>query len=170
MIRVGGMKVVMTGYHKFHGKNCVASADLMEDILRSYLHFDGMMVSDYGSVGQIENAKDDVERAALSINAGNDVDFQEGACYQYLPEAMRRGLVSEATLAKAVKRVLAMKLRLGLLGKDAVFCAKGQLDFDRPEERQLAYQLATQSMVLLQNNGILPLNGPARFSLQVPTL
>lgn len=168
MIRVGGMKVVMTGYHKFHGKNCVESSDLMDDILRSYLHFDGMMVSDYGSVAQIEDAKDDVERTALAINAGNDADFQEGACYKYLPEAMKRGLVTEATLAKAVKRVLAMKLRLGLLDKDPVLYAKGKLDFDRPEERQLAYQLATQSMVLLQNNGILPLSGPHKIFLTGP--
>lgn len=168
MIRVAGEKVVMTGYHKFHGKNCVESQELMEDILRSYLHFDGMMVSDYGSVGQIEDAHDDVERAALAINGGNDVDFQEGACYKYLPEAQKRGLVADSTIEKAVKRVLTMKVRLGLLDKDARLYATGHLDFDRPEERQLSYDLATQSVVLLQNNGVLPLKGQCNILLTGP--
>jgi len=168
MIRITGSKVVMTGYHQFKGVKCVASGELQNNILRHYLHFDGMMVSDYGSVAQIEGAKDNVERAALAINAGNDVDFQEGECYKLLPEAMKRGLVKEETIAKAVKRVLTLKYSLGLMDKGAKLWADGHLDFDRPEERKLAYDLATQSVVLLQNGGILPMKGQRKIFLTGP--
>ena len=168
MIRVGGSKVVMTGYHQFKGTNCVASSELQNGILRRYLHFDGIMVSDYGSVAQIEGATDNVERAALAINAGNDVDFQEGECYKLLPEAMKRGLVKLETVEMAVKRILTLKYSLGLMDKGARLWADGHLDFDRPEERKLTYDLATQSVVLLQNDGILPIKGQRKILLTGP--
>ena len=66
MIRIAGSKVVMTGYHAFHGIKAVANAELQQGILRDYLGFDGVMVSDYGSVGQIDSEADALHKAAAA--------------------------------------------------------------------------------------------------------
>ena len=164
MIRVAGSKVVMPGYHFFHGKHCAGSEEALEDILRQYVGFDGMVVSDYTAIDQISECEDDLHRAAAAINAGTDVDFPRGAMYTHLPEAMEKGLVTEETFARAVKRVLTYKARVGMFDENPYFYSKEHIVFDTPEERQTAYEMATQSIVLLQNNGILPLgkkNGAA---------
>ena len=168
MIRVAGSKVVMTGYHAFHGIKAVANPELANGILRSYLGFDGMMVSDYGSVNQIESEPDALHRAAAAINAGNDVEFQAGYNYQYLQECIDSGLVAQETFEKAVKRVLTMKYRLGLMDEGAKLYAEGHIEFDSPEERATAYQIATQSVVLLKNDGTLPLTGEKKIALVGP--
>ena len=168
MIRIAGSKVVMTGYHSFHGKNAVTSEELMHDILRDYLGFDGMMVSDYGSISQIYSEPDPVHRVAASINAGNHVDFPIGENYRYIQQAMDEGLVSQETFENAVKRVLTLKARVGLLDENPNLYAEGHIEFDSPEERQTAYKLATESVVLLKNDGILPLKGAKKIALTGP--
>ena len=157
IIRLAGSHVIMPGYHAVHGTNCVANAEIMQDILRGYLGFDGMVVSDYSSIDQIPELTDPVQKAAAAINAGNDVDFPTGNCYQNLQQAIDQGLVSPDTLERAVKNVLRHKFRAGLFDKDAYLYSKEQITLDTPEERQTAYDIATQSVVLLENNGILPL-------------
>lgn len=161
MIRLAGSKVVMTGYHAVHGTNCVANEEIQEGILRNYLGFDGMMVSDYGSIDQIPGLKSNLERGVAAMNAGNDVDFPKGESYIFLQEALDKGLVSEERFEQAVKNVLTYKARVGLLDKDPVMYSKENITFDSKEERQTAYTLAAQSIVLLENNGILPLD-PAK--------
>ena len=161
MIRVAGSKVVMPGYHWFHGKHCAGSEEALEEILRQYVGFDGLVVSDYTAIDQISECEDDVHRAAAAINAGTDVDFPRGAMYTHLPEAMEKGLVTEETFARAVKRVLTYKARVGMFDENPYFYSKEHIVFDTPEERETAYKMATQSIVLLQNNGILPLVNPS---------
>lgn len=168
MIRIAGSKVVMTGYHSFHGIKAVANAELQQGILRDYLGFDGVMVSDYGSVGQIDSETDALHKAAAALNAGNDVEFQSGVNYPHLQETIDKGLVSQETFEKAVKRVLTLKARLGLLDEQPVLYQKGNITFDTPEERETAYRLASQSVVLLKNDGILPLSAPKRIALTGP--
>ena len=168
MIRIAGSKVVMTGYHSFHGIKAVANAELQQGILRDYLGFDGVMVSDYGSVGQIDSETDALHKAAAALNAGNDVEFQSGVNYPHLQETIDKGLVSQETFEKAVKRVLTLKARLGLLDEQPVLYQKGNITFDTPEERETAYRLASQSVVLLKNDGILPLSVPKRIALTGP--
>lgn len=156
MIRLAGSNVVMPGYHSVHGTKCVANSEILIDILRGYLGFDGMVVSDYTAVGQVPG-KDPVEKAAAAINGGNDVDFPTGDNYKYLYQAIERGLVSEQTFERAVKDVLRHKFRAGLFDTGAYLYAEGHIELDTPEERQTAYQIAAQSVVLLENNGVLPL-------------
>ena len=158
IMRLGKSQVLMTGYHNFRGTNCVANKELQQDILRNYLHYSGITVSDYGSIDQLPG-NDPVLKAAAALNAGNDVDFPDGDNYRHLPEALGQGLVSQETLAAAVKRVLRLKCKLGLLDKDDKLYEQGHIVFDTPAERALSYQLATQSVVLLKNNGVLPLKG-----------
>lgn len=169
MIRIAGSKVVMTGYHAFHGTKAVANAELQQEILRDYLHFDGVMVSDYGSIDQIENLPTDLERAAASINAGNDVEFPRGLNYSQIQTLIDKGMITQERFEESVKRVLRLKARLGMLDKDAKLYATEHIEFDRPEERQTAYQLATQSVVLLQNqNNTLPLKDNKKIFLTGP--
>ena len=161
MIRQAGSKCVMPGYHAVHGTKCVANSEILQDILRGYLGFDGMVVSDYTAIGQLtmENGELDAEvlKAAAAINGGNDVDFPYGANYRHLQAAMDAGLVAPETLERAVKDVLRHKFRAGLMDKDAYLYSTEQIVLDTPEERQTAYEIATQSVVLLENNGVLPI-------------
>lgn len=181
IIRTAGSQVVMTGYHAVDGVKCVANADLQQQLLREYLHFDGLLVSDYGSIEQIpsDNLPADTSglpiellQAVAAFRAGNDVDFPEGKRYSYLPQAIEAGLVSEQTFEQAVKRVLRLKAQLGLLDSHPILYADGPVQLDTEEERQTAYTLATQSVVLLENKGVLPIKNtnaaPARIALVGP--
>ena len=157
MIRLTGSVAVMPGYHDVHGTRCVANSEILQDILRGYVGFDGMVVSDYTAIDQIPGLETTVEKAAAAINNGNDVDFPHGANYKYLQEAIDKGLVKPEVLERAVKDVLRIKFRLGLFDKDAYLYSKEDIKLDTPDERQTAYDIAAQSIVLLENNGILPL-------------
>ena len=157
MIRLAGSKVVMPGYHAVHGTKCVANSEILQDILRDYVGFDGMVVSDYTAIDQLPDLDDVVKKAAAAINGGNDVDFPHGANYQHLQKAIDQGLVKPEVLERAVKNVLRQKFRAGLFDKDAYLYSKEDIKLDTPEERQTAYDIATQSIVLLENNGVLPL-------------
>ena len=168
IIRLAGSHVIMPGYHAIHGVNCVANAEILQDILHGYLDFDGMVVSDYGSIDQIPELTDPVQKAAAAINAGNDVDFPTGNCYQHLQQAINQGLVSPETLERAVKNVLRHKMRAGLFDKNPYLYSNEQITLDTPEERQTAYDIATQSVVLLENNGILPLKDAKNILLTGP--
>ena len=168
MIRLTGSKVVMPGYHAVHGTNCVENSYILKDILRDYVGFDGMVVSDYTAIDQIPGLDTPVQKAAAAINAGNDVDFPTGSNYQYLQEAIDQGLVAPETFERAVKNVLRHKFRAGLFDKDPYLYSTETIVLDTPEERQTSYDIASQSIVLLENNGILPLKGPAKVFVTGP--
>ena len=168
MIRLEGSKVVMPGYHEVHGVKCAASEYILKDILRDYVGFDGMVVSDYTAISQIPGLDGPVQKAAAAINAGTDVDFPTGSDYQYLQTAIDEGLVSPETFENAVKNVLRHKFRAGLFDKDPYLYSTEHIVLDSPEERQTAYEIAAQSVVLLENNGILPLKKSGKILLTGP--
>ena len=168
MIRLAGSKVVMPGYHAVHGTKCVANSEILQDILRDYVGFDGMVVSDYTAIDQLPDLDDVVKKAAAAINGGNDVDFPHGANYQHLQKAIDQGLVKPEVLERAVKNVLRQKFRAGLFDKDAYLYSKEDIKLDTPEERQTAYDIATQSIVLLENNGVLPLKNAKNILVTGP--
>ena len=170
MIRVAGSRALMPGYHAMKGNKltCVADSTILNDILRGYLGFDGMVVSDYTAIDQLpvpdgfpggEKGWNTLQKAVAAINAGNDVDFPFGANYQYLQEALDSGLVAPQTFERAVKNVLLYKFRAGLFDKKPYLYSTEKIVLDTPEERKTAYDIATQSVVLLQNDSnLLPLN------------
>ncbi len=162
MIRTAGSLAVMPGYHAVAGTNCAASDYILRDILRDYLGFDGMVVSDYTAIDQLPGS-DKAEKAAMAINGGTDVDFPNGSCYAHLQEALDRGLVAPETLEKAVKNVLRYKIRAGLFDKNPYFYSTDTIRLDTPDERRTARDIASQSVVLLENNGILPLRDKKIF-------
>ena len=163
MIRLAGSRVIMPGYHAMADSNgdtvnCVANGKILNDILRGYLGFDGMVVSDYTAIDQLPGVTETVDKAAAAINGGCDVDFPRGANYESLPQALEQGKVKLEVLERAVKDVLRHKFRAGLFDKDAYLFSKDRIELDSPEERQTSYDIATQSVVLLENNGVLPLH------------
>ena len=168
MIRLEGSVAVMPGYHEVHGTKCVANSEILQDILRGYVGFDGMVVSDYTAIDQIPDIETTIEKAAAAINGGNDVDFPFGANYQYLQEAIDNGQVKPEVLERAVKNVLRIKFRAGLFDKDAYLYSMEDIRLDTPEERQTAYDIASQSVVLLENNGVLPLKDVKNVLLTGP--
>lgn len=168
MIRLAGSKAVMPGYHAVHGTNCVANSEILQDILRDYVGFDGMVVSDYTAIDQLPDLDTPAEKAAAAINAGNDVDFPHGDNYKFLQEALDKGLVKPEAFERAVKDVLRYKFRAGLLDKNPYLYSQEEIVLDTPEERQTAYDIATQSIVLLENKGILPLKGAKNILVTGP--
>lgn len=168
MIRICGNKVVMPGYHQVHGTYSTINRELMQEILRDYLHFDGICVTDYGAMSKPGIGESPLQRAALAINAGIDVEFQNRENYSLLPEAIKKGLVSDSVFEQAVKRVLRIKAAVGLIGQDPKVFSNKDLVFDTEVERKTAYKIASQSIVLLKNNGILPLNDSKKIALVGP--
>ena len=161
IVRLADSHSLMPGYHAMarDGIKCVANEGILQGVLRDYLKFDGIVVSDYGAVEQIDDNMTDIQRAAAAINAGNDVDFPQGNSYKYLPQAMEQGLVSKEVFDRAVKRVLKFKALLGLFDENVPLYSTEHIELDSDAERNTAYQLASQSVVLLKNDGVLPLKG-----------
>ena len=161
VIKVAGVKSVMPSYAVYQGVADVANPELLTDILRGKLGFDGLIVSDYHSIDQVyakyHQASSLEEAGAMALNAGNDLELPVPNAYNFLPEALDDSLITMDVIDAAVKRSLIMKVKLGLLDPNPVFGVDGDLDFDPPANRKLAYEAACQSIVLLKNNGILPL-------------
>jgi len=157
---LAGVKSVMPSYAAYNGVADVANPELLTEILRNKLGFDGLTVSDYHSIdhvhGKYGQASSYKEAGVIALKAGNDLEFPVPKTYEFLPEALEEGLITMDVIDAAVKRSLIMKVKLGLLD-NPVFGIDGDLDFDPPANRRLAYDAACQSIVLLKNNGILPL-------------
>ncbi len=163
LLRVAGCKNVMTAYHKINDEYCVFNKYIIEDILRDYLEYDGLVISDYGAIGQIgqkpkKSEQDLAERAAKALNAGCELELSKGDAFPFIPQALEQGLLSEERFAHAVKMNLALKVRLGMMDRSRPLYKDGNIDMDKPKYRQLAYDAAGQSVVLLKNNGVLPLS------------
>ena len=170
-IKMGNSKAVMTGYHSYKGETAITNSYFIQNLLRDYLRFDGIVVSDYFAIAAKKLAKDSTHffsRAVKAMDVGADLELCDGECYPLLPQLLKEGKVSEKRFEQAVKLNLAMKVRLGLLDQKPELYEKGHLDLDKPEYRKTAYELATQSVVLLENNGILPLKPASRIALVGP--
>lgn len=160
-IKLAGAKSVMPSYGTYRSLPMSANPVLLDRILRRELGFDGLVVSDYSAIRMIhrgyKQAPDEMVAGAMALNAGVDIEFSEPAAYPLLPQAIAKGLVTPGQVDEAVKRNLIMKAKLGLLDAQPAIGKDGNLDFDPPANRRLAYDAASQSIVLLKNNGILPL-------------
>jgi beta-glucosidase len=160
-IKIGGAKSVMPSYGTYKSLPISISPTMLDRMLRREIGFDGLVVSDYGAITMVnkkyKQAPDEMTAGALAINAGVDIELSSPITYPLLKEAIDKGLVTEQIINTSVKRSLIMKAKLGLLDKNPQIGTDGVLDFDSPENRKLAYDAAAQSIVLLKNNGILPL-------------
>ena len=169
-IKLGGAASVMPAYHANDGEPCHASHHLLTQVLRDDWGFAGTIVADYDGVGKLRRnhhvAADDAEAAAIALNAGVDVELPFGDCDLHLRTALDRGLITVETLDAAVLRVLAQKFNIGLF--ENPYADEGKVVLQAPETVALAREAAQQSIVILDNNGILPLEGSPKIALIGP--
>jgi len=173
-VRDGGARSVMNSYVAVDGVPLAANAAYLTEVLREEWGFDGTVVADYFAVAFLEVmhqvAADRGEAAALALEAGVDIELPTGDAYlEPLAERVRAGIVDEVLVDRAVLRALAQKEELGLLEPDA-FAGEPptDVDLDPPRQRALARRLAEESVVLLANDGVLPLARPARVAVVGP--
>ena len=159
----GGVDSVMNSYTEIDGVPSAADVDLLTGVLRDRWGFTGTVVADYFAVAFLQTlhgvAGDLGEAAAQALTAGIDVELPTGTAYlEPLAALVRSGAVDEALVDRALLRVLGQKERLGLL--DATFDpdAVGEIDLDPQPHRELAARIAEESVVLLTNDGVLPLS------------
>ncbi|POH71531.1 glycosyl hydrolase [Cryobacterium zongtaii] len=159
----GGVRSVMNSYAEIDGAPVGATPEYLTEILRDRWGFDGVVVSDYFSVAFLQLmhavAADRGEAAELALTAGIDVELPTGDAFLApLAERVRAGLTDEALIDRAVLRVLSQKEDLGLLDETFTM-APTEIDLDSPEHRRVARVLAEESLILLTNDGVLPLLG-----------
>lgn len=169
----GGIRSVMHSYAEIDGVPVAADRDLLTGVLRERWGFDGTVVADYFGVAFLhvlhQVAADLGEAAVQALSAGVDVELPTGDAYLApLAAAVRAGAIDEALVDRAVLRVLGQKAELGLL--EATFDDEppSDVDLDSPELRALASRLAAESVVLLSNDGTLPLAEPSRIAVIGP--
>ncbi|MBB5190931.1 beta-glucosidase [Silvimonas terrae] len=160
---------VMPAYHDIDNEPCHASRHLLTEVLRDQWGFDGLVVADYVGVSLLYQhhgvAADPAEAAALSFNAGLDVELPGDDCATRLSQARQRGLITEARIDEIVSRVLTEKFRLGLF--ENPYVDENAIRLRTPRALSLAREVARQSVVILENNGTLPLNPAAQPKLAV---
>jgi beta-glucosidase-like glycosyl hydrolase len=158
-VKGAGAKSVMNAYQEIDGVPCAASRWLLTETLRERWGFDGIVVADYFAVRMLHQlhhvTETPAESAAVALGAGLDVELPMGECYPQLADALDRGLVDAATLDESVRRVLRLKFALGVFERP--FADLDAIELDRPAERALAREVAERSIVLLANDGVLPL-------------
>nr|WP_143762314.1 glycoside hydrolase family 3 N-terminal domain-containing protein [Isoptericola variabilis] len=177
-VRDGGARSVMNAYTEVDGVPMASDPTYLTGVLRDEWGFDGVVVADYFAVAFLEVmhqvAASRGEAAAQALAAGIDVELPAGDAYlEPLAEAVRSGLVDEAFVDRAVLRALAQKEELGLLDDDAFADEPpAVVDLDTPRHREVARCLAEESVVLLSNDGLLPLRSwraaPSRVAVVGP--
>jgi beta-glucosidase len=161
-VREAGVGSVMNSYSDLDGVPPASSRELLTAILRDDWGFRGTVVSDYWAISFLELAHrvagSPEEAARLALPAGLDVELPETHAYYHLPELVRAGAVSEQDLDTAVRRVLTQKAELGLLdeGWEPAIAPVETVDLDSADNRALAARIAERSLVLLSNDGTLP--------------
>jgi beta-xylosidase len=165
----------MNSYNDLDGVPVAADAALLTTLLRGTYGFTGTVVSDYFAVSFLQTlhgaAADRGEAARLALQAGIDVELPTADCYREpLLEGLESGSVDAALVDRAVERVLTQKCELGLL--DVGWSAEPQVAdgecLDDEESRSLARLVAQRSIVLLRNDGVLPLAAGRRVAVVGP--
>lgn len=163
-IKAGAM-TLMTSFNDNDGIPATANSHLLQDVLREEWGFDGMVVTDWNSAGEMINhgfAADSKEAARLAINAGVDMDMMSHSYPGHLEELIAQGAVSEERLDEAVRNILRLKFRLGLFDNPYVESSRAAEACYTAEALDAAYRTALESAVLLQNEQqTLPLNAAA---------
>lgn len=169
-----GSKLVMTAFNSLEGVPATANKPLMRDVLRKELGFEGVLISDWASVGELiphgiaENLK---QAGELAIEAGVDIEMMTGGYLNYLNELIEEGKISEVLLDEAVLRILTLKNDLGLFEHPyrGANSTEEETEVFSLAHRETAKKIAEESMVLLKNeNQILPLTVHQKVALFVP--
>jgi len=161
-IRDAKLASIMNAYPELDGEVVAASRRILTDLLRGQLGFDGVVVSDYEAILMIHNfhyvAADPAQAASLALHAGIDVELPTIACYgNPLKSALENGDITLEHVDTSVRRHLTKKFELGLFENPYVDDGRVLEVFETAAQRELAREIARKSMVLLKNDGLLPL-------------
>lgn len=167
-----GVGSVMASFNEVDGVPATGSKWLMTDVLRKQWGFDGFVVTDYTGINEmIDHGMGDQQTvAALALNAGVDMDMVSDAFSGTLKKSVEEGKVSAAAIDAACRRILEAKYKLGLFDNPYKYC-----DVNRPkkqiftkEHRAIARKTASESFVLLKNEGVLPLSQKGTIAVVGP--
>ena len=167
-----GVGSVMASFNEVDGVPATGSKWLMTDVLRKQWGFDGFVVTDYTGINEmIDHGMGDQQTvAALALNAGVDMDMVSDAFSGTLKKSVEEGKVSAAAIDAACRRILEAKYKLGLFDNPYKYC-----DVNRPkkqiftkEHRAIARKTASESFVLLKNEGVLPLSKKGTIAVVGP--
>jgi beta-glucosidase len=155
-----GVECVMCAYNRTYGDPACGSEFLLQDILRDDWGFEGHVVSDCGAVRDFHKhhkvAPAEAEAAAWALKAGTDVNC--GNYYDYLPEALEKGLVNESDIDTALRRLLSTKMKLGFFDENTAWSDVGPEVVEQDSHVALTLEAARKSIVMLKNaNNVLPL-------------
>ncbi|MDE5815097.1 MAG: glycoside hydrolase family 3 C-terminal domain-containing protein, partial [Alistipes sp.] len=156
-----GALTLMTSFNEIDGIPSTGNDFLLRDVLRREWGFDGMVVTDWNSSGEMIAhgfAKDLKHATELAVNAGVDMDMMSFGFITFIEESVKEGRISEKTIDEAVRNILRLKFRLGLFEHPYVDAEAARTKAYAPEHLAAAKQTALESAVLLQNkHNVLPL-------------
>lgn len=163
-----GADVIMAAYNTVDGVPCHLNSYLLRDVLRDELGFNGIVLSDGFGVGKAisQMGYDKVTGSAAALKAGIDLSLGDGGWFLNLYEAINNGIVDERLIDEAVLRILIKKFEIGLFDNPYIADEDEICRYlDSGEQLELAYTSAAESMVLLKNNGVLPLQRESKIAL-----
>ncbi len=169
-IKAGAM-TLMTSFNDNDGVPSTGNAFVVKDILRGEWGFDGLVVTDWDSMGEMidhgfgADRKDVAEKA---INAGVDMDMMTYGFLSHLEELVKEGAVKQSAIDQAVRNILRIKIMLGLFEHPYVDVEAAKAVQYAPEHLAAARKTAEESAILLKNDGILPLRGKGRILVTGP--
>lgn len=165
------VEAVMGAYNRTNDEACCASSFLLQTILRDEWGFTGHVVSDCGALDDLhlhhKVTADAAESAAMALKNGCDLSCM--CTYQHLGEAVERGLITEADIDKALGRMLTTRFKLGMFDPPEMvpYADTPMTIVNCLHHQALAYETAVKSVVLLKNNGILPIQKDTKFVMVV---
>ena len=168
----GGVEEVMTAYNRVDGVPAGANDRLINEILRGEWGYQGIITSDCWAVpdfyepGRHGYSPDAATAAAVAVKAGMDTEC--GESFAYLPEAASRGLITEEEIDVNLRRLLLERFRLGEMDGVSLWDHLSDDIVEGEEHKALALKMAHETMVLLQNNGVLPLKADSRIAVVGP--
>lgn len=174
------LDAVMCNYGEIDGLPVIDNPDILQNLLRNEMGFNGVVTSDGAAVLRTHNVykigRSYFEAGAIAKKAGTDTEIPVGAAFAHLPEYVRSGFVSEKCIDESVRRVLRVKFKCGLF--ENPYCDESTIkdDFRTPEKNALSEKIAADSLILLKNDDVLPLKkgiklaviGPHADSLRYP--
>jgi beta-glucosidase len=159
-----GVEAVMPSYNEIDGVPSHANVWLLQKVLRGEWKFDGVVVSDYYAIEDLQTlhhiAGSPEEAARLALAAGVDSDLPSGGAYATLTQQVQGGRVPEDSINMAVRRLLKLKFRAGLFENPYANAEQAAALTNNLEARALARKAAQRTIVLLKNDGMLPLQLP----------
>lgn len=160
LVKEAGVEAVMGAYNRTNGEPCNGSKTLLQDILRDGWGFEGHVVSDCWAIKDFHEGhgvtKTPTESAALALKSGCDLNC--GNIYLLLLLSLKEGLITEEDIDRAAIRVMTTRMKLGMFDDDCEYDSIPYEVNDSKEHNALSLDAARKSMVLLKNEGLLPLN------------